>query len=57
MVEVKLEKERKNYPKLDELDEEGGNCALVKAIEDGELDFLKGHQMKYKTFFVLLLLS
>jgi hypothetical protein len=57
MVEVKLEKERKNYPKPNELSEEVTNCALVKAIDDGKLNFLKGFRMKDKASFVPLFFS
>lgn len=57
MVEMKLERERKKFPKRDELSEKVENSTLVKAMDDGKLGFLRDYCMKDKTLFVLLLLN
>ena len=54
-VMAKLKSERVKYPRPIELDEGVKHCALVTAMEDGRLDFLKHYRMKNKAFLVNLL--
>ncbi len=54
-VMAKLQSERVKYPRPTELDDGVKHCALVTAMEDGRLDFLKHYRMKNKAFLVNLL--
>jgi hypothetical protein len=54
-VMAKLESERVKYPRPIELAEGVKHCALVTAMEDGRLDFLKHYRMKNKVFLINLL--
>ena len=52
---AKLESERVKYPRPTELSYEVKYCALVTAMEDGRLDFLKHYHIKNNGFLVNLL--
>ena len=54
-VMAKLESERVKYPRPTKLTEGVKYCALVTAMKDGRLDFLKHYCIKNKGFLVNLL--
>jgi hypothetical protein len=54
-VMAKLQSEHVKNPRPMELDDGVKHCALVTAMKDGRLDFLKHYRMKNKAFLVNLL--
>lgn len=57
MVDVKIEREKIKYPKPSDMSEEVKNCLLVKAMDDGYLNFLRGIRIKDKSSLLPIILS